>query len=259
MNITTIINVPSDAAYFEGHFPGNPILPGVAEVALAFEALAKEVSTDISLQGIAYMRLRQIVLPDDCLELTTKSIENGRLRVDLKREGRLVANGEWGIGTSVATSDKRLPDSAKMTPLSDIPSLDDLLPHRPPMRFLHSIVSENVESLSCMATIPAACALVDGGSVPAVVGLEAAAQAAAVWEALQRSREGGVAAPRVGYLVALREVAFFTDRIPADQELFVVVKLDVTMPPLSHYEVALYLGEKLLVSGMIATFLKGDE
>ncbi len=259
MDITTTINVPSDAAYFEGHFPGNPILAGVAEVALVLEALAEEGVAELTLQGITYMRLRQIVLPGDHLELVAKKGNSGRLRVDLKRKGRLVANGEWTLAASAAGSDEVATAVEEVSLLSEIPPLDELLPHRPPMRFLQSIISEEQGALVALAAIPADCPLVEDGTVAAVVGLEAAAQAAAAWEALQRSRDGGEAAPRVGYLVALREVSFFTDRIPAEQTLRVVVRLDASAPPLSHYRMALYADRKLLAQGMIATFLNEGE
>lgn len=258
MNVTTTINIPSAAAYFEGHFPGRPILPGVVEVALALKALAHESSDKLSLQAISYMRLRQIVLPGDRLELTTKVAERGYLRIELKRDGTLVANGEWLPGLPAPWSERGLPVPDKSSPLPDIPPLDALLPHRPPMRFVQSILSEKADSLTCMATIPSASTLAGSDGAPAVIGLEVAAQAAAAWEALQRWREEGAAAPCIGYLVALREVVFFVERIPADQALSVIVKLDMALPPLSHYLVELYLKGRLLVRGKIATFLKKD-
>ncbi|GEM_PF-1148116 len=259
MDITTTINVPSDAAYFEGHFPGNPILAGVAEVALALEALAEARAAELTLQGITYMRFRQVILPGDRLELVAKKGDSGQLRVDLKRNGRLVANGEWTLAALATGSDEEAAAIEEGSLLSEIPSLDKLLPHRPPMRFLQSIISVEQEALVALAAIPADCPLVADGTVAAVVGLEAAAQAAAAWGALQRSRDGGETAPRVGYLVALREVSFFTDRIPVEQMLRVVVRLDASAPPLSHYRVALYADRKLLAQGMIATFLNEGE
>jgi len=255
MNVTTTINVPADSSFFEGHFPGRPILPGVAEIVLALEVLASETSRDLSLRRICYTRLRQIVLPGEHLDLTAKSLEGGSVRIELKRDGAMVANGEWEFGVPDSV-DEVVSLPASPGPLADIPPLDTLLPHRPPMRFLQSILSEKEGCLTCVALIPSACALVNRGGVPAVVGLEVAAQAAAAWEALQRSRVEGAAEPRIGYLVALREVDFFAAHIPGDQELLVIIKLEVSMPPLSHYQVEVYLEGELLLRGVIATFLK---
>ncbi|TPW13613.1 MAG: hypothetical protein FD130_1535, partial [Halothiobacillaceae bacterium] len=86
---------------------------------------------------------------------------------------------------------------------------------------------------------------------------EAAAQAAAAWEVLRRrASEGETATARIGYLVGLRDVLFFTERIPAGETLGVTVILEAAAPPLHHYRVALTLRGQLLAQGMIATFLQ---
>lgn len=252
------IEVPSGGAYFEGHFPGRPILPGVAELALVLDALAREARRPVSIQGIAFARLRQLVLPGDRLELVARAQEAARLRFDLKREGVLVANGEFILGPPQAPRSATSRHAAPGTPPATARPLDDLLPHRPPMRFLTSILQQTTDGLTCAAHIPGACALVCGGSAPAVASIEAAAQAAAAWEALRRWRNTGVASPRIGYLVALREVAFFTERIPADRDLLVSVSLEAAALPLTHYRIEVSLEGMPLTRGTIATFLADD-
>jgi predicted hotdog family 3-hydroxylacyl-ACP dehydratase len=252
------IEVPSGGAYFEGHFPGRPILPGVAELALVLDALAREARRPVSIQGIAFARLRQLVLPGDRLELVAREQEAARLRFDLKREGILVANGEFILGPPQAPRSATSIHAAPGTPPATARPLDDLLPHRPPMRFLTSILQQTTDGLTCAAHIPGTCALVCGGSAPAVASIEAAAQAAAAWEALRRWRNTGVASPRIGYLVALREVAFFTERIPADRDLLVSVSLEAAALPLTHYRIEVSLEGMPLTRGTIATFLADD-
>ncbi len=252
------IEVPSGGAYFEGHFPGRPILPGVAELALVLDALAREARRPVSIQGIAFARLRQLVLPGDRLELVAREPEAARLRFDLKREGVLVANGEFILGPPQAQRSATALHAAPGTTAATARPLDDLLPHRPPMRFLTSILQQTTDGLTCAAHIPGTCALVCGGSAPAVASIEAAAQAAAAWEALRRWRNTGVASPRIGYLVALREVAFFTERVPADRDLLVSVSLEAAALPLTHYRIEVSLEGMPLTRGTIATFLADD-
>jgi 3-hydroxyacyl-[acyl-carrier-protein] dehydratase len=258
MNAT--IDVPSAGAWFEGHFPGRPILPGVAELALVVEALAREAGRPVPLQGIAFARLRQLVLPGDRLELIARELiaresEVARLRIDLKRDDVLVANGELILGQPRASGGgTTIPVASPMQDTS-FPQLDDLLPHRPPMRFLTAILQETANGLTCAARIPARCAMVSGGNAPPVAAIEAAAQAAAAWEALRRWRDAGHAAPRIGYLVALREMIFFTDRVPADRDLQVSVSLEAAAPPLTHYRVEVTLEGMPVTRGTIATFL----
>ena len=139
-----------------------------------------------------------------------------------------------------------------------LPPIDALLAHRPPMRFVTSIVDNGETGFICAGRIPAQCALVSDGSAPALAALELAAQAAATWEALRRWREGGVAAPRVGYLVALRDVIFFAACIPAERSLTAVVRLEAAALPLAHYEVEVALDDAQVLRGTIATFLTAE-
>ena len=59
----------------------------------------------------------------------------------------------------------------------------------------------------------------------------------------------------MGYLVAMREVGFFTDCIPADQSLFVSVHLEAVSPPLTHYRFEVSQEGLWLVRGAIGTFV----
>jgi predicted hotdog family 3-hydroxylacyl-ACP dehydratase len=258
--MNAIIEVPSGSAYFAGHFPGRPILPGVAALAMVHVALSREAGHAVPIRAIAFARLRQLVVPGDRLELmarepeVAREPEAARLRFDLKRAGILVANGEFILGPTPAPRSATALHAAA-TPAAGIPPLDDLLPHRPPMRLLTSILRESAHGLTCAAQIPGTCALVAGGSAPALACIEAAAQAAAAWEAVQRWRKSGAASSRIGYLVALREIAFFTERIPADSDLLVSVSLEACAPPLTHYGIEVCLEGMPVTRGTIATFL----
>jgi len=213
----------------------------------------------LPLRGIAFASLRHLVLPGERLELSARERaaaegETARLRFELKRDRVLMANGEFIVGTPLSQPDA-LPERRPWTVPGGIPSAEALLPHRPPMRFVDSILHQSADALDCIARIPGRCALVSGASAPTVAAIEAAAQAAAAWEALQRWRRQGEAAPRVGYLVAMRDIAFFSDRIPADQSLLVSVHLEAASPPLTHYCFEVSQAGLLLVRGAIGTFL----
>jgi 3-hydroxyacyl-[acyl-carrier-protein] dehydratase len=253
--VNATIAIPSGGAYFEGHFPGQPILPGVVELALVLETLARETRRPLALRGIVFARLRQLVLPGHRLELAARELDGGRMRIDLTREGVLVANGELVLGPPEQAGDAAAPLEQRPPDLSALPPLDDLLPQRPPMRFVTSILGAAGDGVSVSACVPAACALVTDGAAPALASLEAAAQAAAAWEALRRWREGGVAAPRVGYLVAVRDVVFYAERIPADQTFLASVRLEAAAPPLTHYRVEVSMRGTPVLRGTIATFL----
>ena len=90
---TVCINEP----HFEGHFPGNPIMPGVLIVealaqtgAVAILSLEENKGKNALFGGIDKLRFKRQVIPGDVLKLEVKII---------KRKGPI------GVGEAVATVD----------------------------------------------------------------------------------------------------------------------------------------------------------
>ena len=206
------ITLAPDAPYFAGHFPGRPILPGVIELALMAQTAARVSGRDDPLHTIPFARLRHVVAPGDRLELSARKGQDGRIRVDVMRGDTVVANAALELG-ALQPAAATAAQTTLVLPPAGAPAPEALLPQQPPMRFVTGIVGETADGLVCIARVPAACALASDGAAPALAAIEAAAQTAAMWEGLRRWREGGDLVPRVGYLVALRDVVFFaTDR-----------------------------------------------
>ncbi len=253
--MNTTIALDPGSRYFDGHFPGRPILPGVAELHLILGMLGGEGGAPVALRAIPHARLRQLVVPGDRLDLSVRGLDTGHVKVSLRRGEGLVANGELILGPPDAPPELAPVAQAQREGPIELFPLDALLPHRPPMRFINSVLHERVDGLDCTASVPAACALVSQGFAPGLAATEAAAQAAALWEALRRWREGGAAAARVGYLVALRDIVFYAERIAADTPFLVTVRLAEAAPPLTHYHISASRDGRLIVCGTIATFL----
>ena len=99
-------NVNIEEWYFKGHFPANPIMPGVliAESlaqAGAVAILSKEENKgkNALFAGIDKMKFKKMVIPGDRLKLEVKIIkEKGPIGVGegiATVEGKLVAKGEF--------------------------------------------------------------------------------------------------------------------------------------------------------------------
>ena len=107
---TGIKNVTINEPFFQGHFPGNPVMPGV----LLIEALAQTSAIvvlsgfkgedDFSKYGVFFMtvndvKFRKPVLPGDTLELFVKkekSVRNvWKFKGEIKVRGTLVAEAEF--------------------------------------------------------------------------------------------------------------------------------------------------------------------
>jgi 3-hydroxyacyl-[acyl-carrier-protein] dehydratase len=104
--IVGVKNVTINEPFFQGHFPGHPIMPGVlileamAQVGGVYAHLAGEVEEGKVpyFVGIDEARFRKPVLPGDvlCLELTLVSVKRGIYTFAGKAlvSGKLVAEAE---------------------------------------------------------------------------------------------------------------------------------------------------------------------
>lgn len=98
------------------------------------------------------------------------------------------------------------------------PPIDDLLPHRPPMRLIDAVLAFDAESV-CVRALPAADAwYADAdGNMPAWIAIELMAQAIATHEALWRRSQGQPPAP--GVLLGTRRMTSHVASLPAGAPL----------------------------------------
>lgn len=92
--------------YFQGHFPGNPIMPGVLIVeslaqtgAIAILSLEENKGKNALFAGIDKVKFKQKVIPGDKLKLEVKIIkQKGPVGIGegiASVDGKLVAKGEF--------------------------------------------------------------------------------------------------------------------------------------------------------------------
>ena len=100
-------NVNINEWYFQGHFPGNPIMPGVLITeslaqtgAIAILSLEENKGKNALFGGIDNMKFKKMVVPGDTLKLEVKII---------KRKGPI------GVGEAVATVDGKIAAKGELT------------------------------------------------------------------------------------------------------------------------------------------------
>mgnify|MGYP000380242445 CR=1 FL=1 len=106
---TAIVNVKTDSFFVQGHFPDNPVMPGVliveafgqAAAALTAHGLDKETYDNklVFLMGIEKARFRMPVIPDCKLELKIQATRtHGRVwkyKGDAFVDEKKVADAQW--------------------------------------------------------------------------------------------------------------------------------------------------------------------
>lgn len=248
--MTLRLVVPTEGPLFDGHFPGQPILPGVAELILVAGVLAPAGPT--ALTGVRHVRFRGLVRPGDELDLL---VPEGSSRFELRRGAESIARGELDFAAQPSFADGE--DTIAAGDVRGAPPMDALVPHRPPMRLIESFLGEAENGATCLARLTQGCGFAQGGAAPAIAMLEAAAQTAAAWEALRRSRGTAGGTPRIGYLVSAREVVLDRATVPVGAAMEATVRLDATAPPLAQYLVRVAVSGRTALRGRIGTYLEG--
>ena len=104
---TAYKNVSEDEYYFKGHFPGNPIMPGVLIVeslaqtgAVAILSMEENKGKNALFGGIDKLRFKKQVVPGDRLKLEVKIIKK---------------KGPIGIGSAIATVEGKVAAKGELT------------------------------------------------------------------------------------------------------------------------------------------------
>ena len=100
-------NVTGDEYFFKGHFPGNPIMPGVLITeslaqagAVAILSLEENKGKNALFAGIDKMKFKKMVVPGDKLKLEVRIIK---------------WKGPIGVGEAIATVDGKIAAKGELT------------------------------------------------------------------------------------------------------------------------------------------------
>jgi predicted hotdog family 3-hydroxylacyl-ACP dehydratase/3-hydroxymyristoyl/3-hydroxydecanoyl-(acyl carrier protein) dehydratase len=206
--------LPQSSPWFEGHFPGEPVLPAVVQLVWVLALAERELGLSAAPSALEALKFREPLLPDQPFELRLERKQS--LTFALESEGRALASGRLRFDREPHphTPEPLPPPSTATWPLR--------LPHAGPMRWVTRVRSHRDGVTVCEARVPSASPLCRAGRAPSVLALELLAQGMAA--------QGGLAvasadAPALrGLLVGARRVELRARGFAADEPLWVHVR-----------------------------------
>ncbi len=70
------VAIGGDSAWFVGHFPNNPVLPGVAQLRLVIDLLERAGWGPLHLAALSRVKFRRIVRPGEVLDISVSPSED---------------------------------------------------------------------------------------------------------------------------------------------------------------------------------------
>ena len=108
--VVALKNVTINEPYFQGHFPGAPVMPGVLQIEamaqaggiLASRAVAFDPTTHVMLfMAIDAVKFRKAVVPGDQLRIEVVPLRKGKIfkmKGEIKVDGNVVSSAEFLAG-----------------------------------------------------------------------------------------------------------------------------------------------------------------
>jgi len=88
------LNVPADLAYFSGHFPSAPVLPGVVQVDWAMALGQRLLDLPPKFAGMEVLKFQQLIRPGDDISLTLRfDAERGKLYFTYRNSDAACSSG----------------------------------------------------------------------------------------------------------------------------------------------------------------------
>ncbi len=93
--------IPATLLYLQGHFPGFPVLPGVAQIDWAVRLADRHLETAIGAARKFRVKFSSVIQPGTDLTLTLRRSEDGRrLTFEYRGGERLMSSGSFDLDDS---------------------------------------------------------------------------------------------------------------------------------------------------------------
>ena len=78
-----LYQIPADFPAFNGHFPGNPLLPGVCQLGLCADALGRQLRKRVEIAAVSRCKFIAPIRPQDLVQITLTTRPDGQMSAEL--------------------------------------------------------------------------------------------------------------------------------------------------------------------------------
>ena len=235
-------NVSMDEAFFQGHFPGHPIMPGVLQLEAMKQLCELSVrstldpagAADVYLKEVNKVKFRRPANPGDRIKIETEILELEANTAKFKAKLSTSAGVASEAQITLAVRDKNAAPEAmpglfnefdkQDTDLMDISKVMDLMPHRFPFLLIDYVKSMEGEKIIAVKNVTANEPIFANDSelktVPEAILCEIAAQSGCACVLARPENQG-----KIGYFMSIDNAESLAPVYPGDQ-----LVIDLTLP-----------------------------
>ena len=241
-NWVGVKNVSMDEAFFQGHFPGHPIMPGVLQLEAMKQLCELSVrstldptgAADVYLKEVNKVKFRRPANPGDRIKIETEILELEANTAKFKAKLSTSAGVASEAQITLAVRDKNAAPEAmpglfnefdkQDTDLMDISKVMDLMPHRFPFLLIDYVKSMEGEKIIAVKNVTANEPIFANDSelktVPEAILCEIAAQSGCACVLARPENQG-----KIGYFMSIDNAESLAPVYPGDQ-----LVIDLTLP-----------------------------
>ncbi len=93
-NTVATIEVPASSPWFSGHFPGMPVLPGIAQLDMVHEIIEHSTGLNLRLFRLSRVRFKKNIVPDHSFDIVITAPEQSSLSFSFRiidRDGLILS------------------------------------------------------------------------------------------------------------------------------------------------------------------------
>lgn len=101
------IAIPGDSLWFQGHFPDDPLLPGIAQLHLVMETIQSALGEKRRLTALKRVRFKRVIRPEETMAITVEPLADnpGTFRFHVTVADENACSGLMTTGASDAGKD----------------------------------------------------------------------------------------------------------------------------------------------------------